>query len=385
MRCFLRQHINILRIAIICSCLNVLFPSGILAHPSSLPTPTQLLQHHAEPIRRLTSDEAALRFLRTLMASKPGSHSFTHREPSRPTLELPKNIQDTSVMFLASLSLRLFLEDVISSPPQRSPLSPEDRIHHSSESIQWILSKPSFPSLQHIIDLYDVIQQQIVLMPEELPHPDLYQKFSAFQDRRVLNGSHEQFWVRAFQKKGKTGIREQLEEFWNLPDHQLLAKSTETTVKQAYIQHYQAHRLRPYFEVELLKQMLQLNDTVDRMLWDNSLILQDWLDHHHNKEGLRRLCGTWRWIVHNHQNHGDHKMTMTFFPPDRTPPPSSLVPTTITIHGNTVYLRWTFPQGTQEDSLLLSKNDSLLEGTFINSLGPHGSISGKRVSPCPNE
>jgi hypothetical protein len=62
--------------------------------------------------------------------------------------------------------------------------------------------------------------------------------------------------------------------------------------------------------------------------------------------------------------------------------PSQPQPTTITIQGDTVYLKWTFPQGFQEDSLLLSNRDTHLEGTFKNSLGPHGSISGKRLTSC---
>ncbi len=386
MRCFLRQYITTLRLAIFCGALNFLFPSWILAQPPSLPTPTELLEHHAEHIRQLESEEAALRFLRTIISfPKPGSHSATKRKSSRPTHQLPTSIQKTATTFFASLSLELFLEDLTTLRPKGIPSTSRGQKHHSLESIQWILSKPEYQSLQHIIELQDLIQPQPLLPPKELPDPDLYQKFSAFQDNRALNGSRNDFWVSTFQKEGKGGIQERLEEFWHHPDHQPLVKSTESTVRQTFIQHYQVYRLRSYFEVEWLNQILQLKAKVNRTIWNTFLMLQDWLDQHHKKEGLQRLCGTWRWIVHNHQNHGDHKMIMIFYPPDRPPPSSSLVPTTISIHGNTVYLRWTFPQGTQEDSLLLSKNDTLLEGTFINSLGPHGSISGKRLSPCPNE
>jgi len=111
--------------------------------------------------------------------------------------------------------------------------------------------------------------------------------------------------------------------------------------------------------------------------------MQHWQQQEQTNHAMMRLCGTWKWIIHNHQNHGDHKTTMTFHPPGQSSS-SHVQPTTILIHGDTVYLRWTFPQGIQEDSLLLSNRDSRLEGTFTNSLGPHGSISGQRLSPCKN-
>ena len=61
-------------------------------------------------------------------------------------------------------------------------------------------------------------------------------------------------------------------------------------------------------------------------------------------------------------------------------------PTKIQVQGNTVYIRWEFPRGIiQEESLLLSEEDQLLSGTFVNNLGPNGSITGRRVKPCPKK
>ena len=73
------------------------------------------------------------------------------------------------------------------------------------------------------------------------------------------------------------------------------------------------------------------------------------------------------------------------------PPPSQYdrmdpKPTKIQVQGNTVYIRWEFPRGIiQEESLLLSEEDQLLSGTFVNNLGPNGSITGRRVKPCPKK
>jgi hypothetical protein len=62
--------------------------------------------------------------------------------------------------------------------------------------------------------------------------------------------------------------------------------------------------------------------------------------------------------------------------------PGQPQPSQIIINGDTVYLRWDFPTGFQEDSLLLSNRDNRLEGTFKSSAGPHGSITGRRLTRC---
>jgi hypothetical protein len=50
--------------------------------------------------------------------------------------------------------------------------------------------------------------------------------------------------------------------------------------------------------------------------------------------------------------------------------------------GDVVYLRWEGDGKVQEDSLLFSKEGQRLEGTFVNSQGGWGSISGKRTAAC---
>jgi hypothetical protein len=50
--------------------------------------------------------------------------------------------------------------------------------------------------------------------------------------------------------------------------------------------------------------------------------------------------------------------------------------------GDVVYLRWEFPGVVQEDSLLFTGEGQRLEGSFVNSSGAWGSITGKRTAPC---
>ncbi len=183
------------------------------------------------------------------------------------------------------------------------------------------------------------------------------------------------------EEEGLQGIEVRLHEYWQQPDRPASQPTIPEPTKQTYTHHYVETRLLPIFQAYLLSHTVQAEAQVYDIAWENWKRIQQWQQQEQTTLALTRLCGTWKWIVHNHQNHGDHKMTMTFSPPGQASP-SQLAPTTVIIQGNTVYLKWTFPQGIQEDSLLLSNHDTHLEGTFRNSLGPHGSISGKRLSDC---
>ncbi|MDH3769486.1 MAG: hypothetical protein OET79_00665 [Nitrospirota bacterium] len=210
-----------------------------------------------------------------------------------------------------------------------------------------------------------------------------YNNFSQFDKiyNQIDSTSSRQTWISLFNDLGFKGIQAKLEEYWQQHDQQDLQFPVSNSLKQSYIQNYIESRLFPIFHAHLLTQAIQVEAQAYNVAWKSWNHIQQWQQQEHTHLAMRRLCGTWKWIIHNHQNHGDHKTTMTFIPPGQSTP-SQVQPSTILIHGDTVYLKWTFPQGIQEDSLLLSNRDTRLEGTFTNSLGPHGSISGQRLSPC---
>jgi hypothetical protein len=100
--------------------------------------------------------------------------------------------------------------------------------------------------------------------------------------------------------------------------------------------------------------------------------------------GQARLCGIWDWTVHSHtRNHREAKSKIVLPSPGAVglegPSPSE-----IRVYGDAVYLRWEFPGGFQEDSLLLAE-ERRLEGTFRTSNGSVGAITGKRLSTCKSE
>jgi hypothetical protein len=110
--------------------------------------------------------------------------------------------------------------------------------------------------------------------------------------------------------------------------------------------------------------------------------LKTWKDRVRTIRGQSRLCGTWQWVIHNHQRHHEEQKLSLLFPPagkDGGQLPG-LMETVVL--GDVVYLRWEREGKVQEDSLLFSKEGQRLEGTFVNSQGGWGSISGKRTAAC---
>ncbi|MBX9658889.1 MAG: hypothetical protein K2X00_10000 [Nitrospiraceae bacterium] len=110
--------------------------------------------------------------------------------------------------------------------------------------------------------------------------------------------------------------------------------------------------------------------------------LRTWKDRVRTVRGRNKLCGTWQWIIHNHQQHHQEQKLALLFPP---PGPDHLLPGGLVetvVLGENVYLRWESNGQAQEDSLQFTKEGKGLEGTFVNSQGGWGSISGKRTSDC---
>ncbi len=110
--------------------------------------------------------------------------------------------------------------------------------------------------------------------------------------------------------------------------------------------------------------------------------LKTWKDRVRGLRGQSRLCGTWQWAIHNHaQHHHEQKLSLIFPPPGQEQTGIAGL-TEIIVLGDIVYLRWDLQGQTQEDSLLFTKEGQRLEGTFVNSQGGWGSISGKRTAGC---
>ncbi|MGQ0667260.1 MAG: hypothetical protein ACT4O4_09515 [Nitrospiraceae bacterium] len=109
--------------------------------------------------------------------------------------------------------------------------------------------------------------------------------------------------------------------------------------------------------------------------------LHRWKDRVRQAWGQSRLCGTWQWVIHNHQNHREQK-TVLLFPPAGQVPANSPLPVETVVLGDSIYLRWEEEGRIQEDSLLFLKDGTRVEGSFENNTGGWGSITGKRTAGC---
>jgi hypothetical protein len=346
-------------------------------------TPWSLLEQQREQILQIGSDDEAFAFFQS--PTKPqgqGSRTRSKPQSSPPSVNLSEEIKETITTYLAALAVTAHAQEFRKriGHSSASPPSPEAGLGESQ--FQWITKHVPLNSLEPVMDFYQQVSALSQMTSQPLPPGNDFAKFASYYDQTYQDWDDSPLsWVNIFQQHGRKGIEARLLEYWQAPDQLADGHTPSPSTQHAYAGHYIRTRLLPMFRATLLTQIIRLEATAYETARETWHHIQQWQQREQTKSAATRLCGTWQWLVHNHQNHGDRKGTITFSPPDQ-PSPSQLEPTIISIQGDTVYLKWTFPQGYQEDSLLISNHDTHLEGTFKNSLGPHGSISGKRLSSC---
>jgi hypothetical protein len=360
--------------------------SPAFANQESTRLPWSFLEQHRTQILQLASDEEALAFFQSTTTIEAQDSRIHPKSQSAPThLKLPAEIKEAITSYLGSLAATTHAKtfrEILVKPTTAIP-PPSDVIPGEAQR-QWLMKYSPFQTLKTAIDLYAQVSAWSDTMASHplLPPGDEFAKFASYYDQTYQDWDESPLsWTSIFQQHGQKGIEDRLLEYWQTSDHLANPHTSSLPIHDAYAQHYIEIRLLPMFRATLLTHTIQLEATAYATAWEAWRNIQQWQQREQTQLNITRLCGTWHWTVHNHQNHGDHKMTVTFSLPDPSSP-SPIEPSTIEIHGDTVYLKWTFPQGVQEDSLLLSNYDTRLEGTFKNSLGPHGSISGKRLSAC---
>ena len=370
---------------VICFCVLLALPL-VSAHTNSLEYPGNILKEYRQEILRLSSDNEALIFNNNFMSRlQQTQHVPTRRKASKKrkgTDPISLEKQTTITTFWAALATIGIIQEV--RVPQKPPL--RDHLYlgtiPSDTQREWLLSKHSLDGLKHLLEFQQKLSTAFAQEHVALPPENEYAQFTYFYDQSQSSAENPS-WINLFNNLGLKGIESRLQEYWQQQGHQTQESISESH-KQAYIQQYVTSKLFPIFHTYFLTQAIQVEAQAYEIAWESWHRIQQWEQQEKSDHAMMRLCGTWKWIIHNHQNHSDYKTTMTFTPPGLGTPPQ-IQPTTVLIHGDAVYLRWTYPEGFQEDSLLLSNRETRLEGTFTNSRGPYGSISGQRLSPCPKK
>jgi len=206
------------------------------------------------------------------------------------------------------------------------------------------------------------------------PDEAAYQKYAALLDARYpLTSRSSDSWLGILEKDGvqawhhrlTAGVAQDMGEIQNL---------------EALAEQYLTSRLRPLLRLRLAQQSSELETRAAQEAYRNWLSIYGWKDSVRLRRGLARLCGSWQWTVHNHQNHGEQKLMVSFPPVGNGQDHAG--PAEIVVLGDLVYLRWEAGGRVQEDSLLFSKEGQRLEGTFVNNMGGWGSVTGKRTAGC---
>ena len=372
-------------VILFCFC-SLWAPHPISAHTNSAEYPVSILKDHRQKILQLSSDNEALTFHKNIFSkTQPFEHSASRRNPSKTsktTDSISVEKQRTITTFLASQTaigiIQEFREAAESTLDDNHLLGTVLSVAQQ----EWLTSKPSLVGLKTFLEFKQKLAASPLQDPGILLFENEYAQFTNFHEQSH-SSTNNQSWINLFTDFGFRGIETKLHEYWQ-QEEQPTQQPISDGHKQAYIHQYVASKILPVLHTHLLILAIEVEGEAHEVAWSSWYAIQQWQQQEQSDYAMIRLCGTWKWIIHNHQNHGDHKSTMEFIPPGQETAPQ-VQPTTILIHGDTVYLKWTFAQGIQEDSLLLSNHDTRLEGTFTNSLGPYGSISGQRISKCKNK
>ena len=345
-----------------------------------------VLEIRGEQLSAITSDREALAVFKTGLAAdldlsevlpslrEKSSESGKRREAIDQPPD-PSEAATTLVTELAAWRLGLSVEETVNRMDTAAlrTLIRANPTHHT-----WLLTGGRHPHLSQAIDLGSVLIAFPSTQDAESNSATGYDAYATALDAAYPNlTGPDDSWLAVAEQAGPEGVRRRLLQVEEIADRRDADKEMLAT-------RYFTTRVRPAVQAHIIASAIRAEAEAERAMHKSWHQLRTWPEQLRVWRGLVRLCGTWQWTVHNHQNHQDHKMVMRFPPSGASDAMAGSVPspTKIVVTGDTVFLRWEFPGGVQEDSLLFVNKGQGLEGTFINSAGAWGSIAGKRAAPC---
>lgn len=245
----------------------------------------------------------------------------------------------------------------------------------ANKQLVWMASIEPAPQLQRLMPLLEAAAWGRSAAVAQVEHPG-YDAYRAAVDREYPDVvGVERGWLSLIEREGPTVLKSRL------ISEPLGAPILDSARGQMAGRYYE-QRLRPLIDARAQTLLMEIERDAALRAYQQWLILRGSRDGSQESVGLRRLCGSWQWTIHNHRNHGEQKTVMLFAPPG-SEQAGVAKPKEAVVRGDTVYLRWELPGGVlQEDSLLLIGDGKRLEGSFVNSGGSWGSITGKRLQAC---
>ena len=380
----MRSRIFVLAVLAVPLFFQSAFPQPGLTEELLVPS---LKQPDVEGLAAVHSDEEAKRFfsarlrdafgLNTIipdMSAGPPGKSKTSQTPlaSPDWMEIGGRL--TAELAARHLAMRL-KQAASDNDPARLPTV----LEQTREQHPWLLEGNARPELTRAVTLATVLSDLTHRSPDAIA-PALSEQYDRYLDRAYPELiDTEDSWATVAERAGATGIRQRLMEFWDQNSNGRTGVSEAE--QQALASHYFHSRLRPVLLAQVTASAMRAEVTAELHARTHWISLKAWPDKVRETKGLARLCGTWQWTIHNHQHHQDQKVAMVFPPPDAGSF-TGVRPAKTVVLGDAIYLRWEFPGVVQEDSLLFTGEGQRLEGSFINSSGAWGSITGKRTAAC---
>lgn len=359
-------------------------PSSVGSDPPSL---SQLIATHGPQLGAVAGDAEAMAYLgahlgpalrlhETVVDLQPPMKSS--RPSSDPIKGLRADLVESAIRLVAALSAWHWSEQLLQAVQGEEKDGARQWLNQSSAARAWLSTTLKPGPLPSAAAFADALLKLLDAYPPQAaggtapPCTDYAMHLDRTYPR--LTGDAPS-WLAVVEQDGLTGLKTRL-------DDSSLASGLSLVNQRACARAYLDTRLFPVFRAHLVAQALSARAAAEREAYSLATLLQRWPERKRETLGLARLCGTWQWSVHNHRHHQESKTTMTFPAPD-APAPAGLRPSKIVVMGDVVYLRWDFQGGFQEESLLFAGEGTRLEGTFINSTGAWGSVTGKRMTACP--
>lgn len=355
--------------------------AGLQTPVMELPDFPSILRMQARNLASVTSDAEASAFFSTrlgpLLDLKDAVSAFTNQSAASKNSDLAASSDLTKAAILVTAELAAWrLAAAVKEAANAEDTTALQTIQQETMPQQsWLLDVKERAFLRQTMTHSAVLTSIQTTQVLESETPAGYEEYAAYLDRTYPRFTGpDSSWLAVAEREGPAGLRRRLMEFWE--------RTSQSNVdKEKLAARYFHIRLRPVLLAHLAALAIRAEAEAEQRTRAEWLRLRSWQDTLREMKGLARLCGTWQWTVHNHKNHQEHKMVLSFLPPD-VPAPDGPRPTKIVVLGDVVYLRWEFQGGYQEDSLLFTGGSQRLEGTFTNSAGAWGSITGKRAAAC---
>lgn len=367
-----------------------LWPQGTAAGPQSVHTDSpdfpSILRAHARNLSSVTSDAEALALysshLGPALDLQDSVAALTNKPPTGNASSdsaMKSELTSSAVRLTAELAAWRLATAIKQGADADEAAAIHAVLQQATIQRSWLLEGEGRPYLRQAVALSAVLTSVQTPQTSEPDASSQYGEYAAYLDRTYSGLTEtDTSWVAVAERDGSSGLRRRLMEFFE-------NTARSDVDKEAFASRYFRTRVRPVLTAQLIAGAIRAEAEAEQTTRGEWTRLRAWRETLKEKKGLARLCGTWQWTVHNHKNHQEHKTIIAFPPPDvaEAPPSSGTRPSKIVVLGDVVYLRWDFQGGYQEDSLLFTREGRHLEGSFINSAGAWGSITGKRAAPCP--